>query len=134
MEEFGLGSIEIMKGLSPFPGFGAMGWICGAVTGGLFALGLYFGSDDPTDYAATAAAMGAARSFLPRFEGVFGSLLCPKIQEECIFGRYLDARSSPENLEAFQRERGYAKCALPAGIGARLAAEIIIEHLEAARR
>ena len=47
-----------------------------------------------------------------------------------IFGRYMDARASRENIEAFQRELGYAKCALPAGVGARLAAETIIESME----
>jgi hypothetical protein len=35
-------------------------------------------------------------------------------------------------MAAFQRELGYAKCALPAGIGARLAAQIIVESLERA--
>jgi len=130
MEEFGLGNTEMVKGLSAFPGFGASGWICGAVSGGLFALGLYFGSDDITDYDATGRAISAARKFLPRFEQIFSSILCPKIQEDVIFGRYMDARASPENMEAFKREKGYAKCALPAGIGARLAAEIIIESME----
>lgn len=33
-------------------------------------------------------------------------------------------------MAAFQRELWYAKCALPTGIAARLAAEIIIESLE----
>jgi hypothetical protein len=130
MEEFGLGSVEMLKGLSPFPGFGVTGRICGAVTGGLFALGLYFGSDDLADYGATGAAITAAREYLPRFEAALGSLLCPQIQEEVVFGRYFDARASRENMEAFVRELGYAKCALPAGIGARIAGEIIIEHLE----
>ena len=129
MEEFGLGSVEMIKGLSPFPGFGATGSVCGAVSGGLFVLGLYFGSDDLTDYAATGAAMTAARTFIPRFEATLGSTLCPKIQEDVVFGRYLDARASAENMAAFQGERGYAKCALPAGIAARLAAEIIIESM-----
>jgi len=129
MEEFGLGSVEMLKGLSPFPGFGVTGRICGAVSGGLFVLGLYFGSDDLTDFAATGSAITAARGYLPRFEAALGSLLCPKIQEEVIFGRYLDARASRENFETFRRELGYAKCALPAGIGARLAAEIILEDL-----
>ena len=128
MEEFGLGSVEMLKGLSPFPGFGATGQICGAVSGGLFALGLFFGSDDLADHGATGAAMTAARGFLPRFEAALGSLFCPKIQEGVIFGRYLDARAGRENFETFQRERGYAKCALPTGIGARLAAEIILEY------
>jgi hypothetical protein len=36
-------------------------------------------------------------------------------------------------MAAFLRELGYAKCALPAGIGARLAAQIIIESMEGAR-
>lgn len=130
MEEFGLGSVEMIKGLSPFPGFGATGSVCGAVSGALFALGLCFGSDDLTDYAATGAAMTAARAFIPRFEAALGSILCPRIQEDVIFGRYMDARASRENMANFQRELGYAKCALPAGIAARLAAEIIIESIE----
>ena len=133
MEEFGLGSMAMLKGLSPFPGFGATGSVCGAVGGGLFVLGLYFGSDDPTDYRATGAAMTAARDFISRFEAVLASTLCRKIQEDMIFGRYMDARASRENFEAFQRELGYAKCALPAGVGARLAAEIIIESMEGNR-
>jgi len=131
MEEFGLGSVEMLKGLSPFPGFGVTGSVCGAVSGGLFVLGLYFGSDNLEDYAATGAAINAARAFIPRFEAQLGSILCPRIQEDHIFGRYLDARASPENMATFQREWGYAKCALPAGIGSRLAAEIIIESMHA---
>jgi C_GCAxxG_C_C family probable redox protein len=130
MEEFGLGNMEIIKALSPFPGFGVTGWICGAVSGGLIALGLYFGSDNLLDYEGTGAAMNAARKFMPCFEEKLGSILCPKIQEDVIFGRYMDPRASDENMEAFKREKGYEKCALPAGIGARLAAEIIIESME----
>lgn len=130
MEEFGLGNMEIIKGLSPFPGFGVTGWICGAVSGGLIALGLYFGSDDMLNYEGTGATMTAARKFMPRFEEQLGSVLCPKIQEDVIFGRYMDPRASDENFEAFKREKGYEKCSLPAGIGARLAAQIIIESIE----
>jgi C_GCAxxG_C_C family probable redox protein len=133
MEEFGLGNMEIIKALSPFPGFGVTGWICGAVSGGLIALGLYFGTDDLLDYEGTGATMNAARKFMPRFEGKLGSILCPKIQEDVIFGRYMDPRASDENMEAFKGEKGYEKCALPAGIGARLAAEIIIENMEGHR-
>jgi len=32
MEEFGLGSVEMLKGLSAFPGFGVTGSVCGAVS------------------------------------------------------------------------------------------------------
>ena len=90
MEEFGLGNMEIIKALSPFPGFGGTGWMCGGVTGGLIALGLFFGSDDITDFEATGATIMAAREFMPRFEEELGSVLCPKIQEDVIFGRYMD--------------------------------------------
>lgn len=131
LEEFGLGKdMEIIKGLSPFPGFGMTGWICGGVTGGLMALGLYFGSNDATDYMATGRAMTAAREFIPRFEQVLGSVLCPKIHEEVVFDRYMDPRANEENFEAFKEAQGYERCALPPGIGARIAAEIIIESME----
>lgn len=131
MEEFGLGKdMEIIKALSPFPGFGMTGWICGGVTGGLMALGLFFGSNDATDYGATGRTMTAARKFIPRFEQAFGTVLCPKIQEEVIFDRYMDPRASEENFEAFKEAKGYERCALPPGIGARIAAEIIIESMD----
>jgi len=130
MEEFGLGNMEIIKALSPFPGFGGTGWMCGGVTGSLIALGLYFGSDDVQDYDAVGATIMAARQFMRRFEEEVGSVVCPKIQEEVIFGHYMDPAASPENMEAFAEAKGFEKCGLLPGIGARLAAEIIIESLE----
>jgi C_GCAxxG_C_C family probable redox protein len=130
MEEFGLGNMEIIKALSPFPGFGGTGWMCGGVTGGLIALGLYLGSDDVLDDEAVGATIMAARKFMPRFEEEVGSVVCPKIQEDVIFGRYMDPAASPENMEAFAKAKGFEKCGLLPGIGARLAAEIIIESLE----
>jgi C_GCAxxG_C_C family probable redox protein len=130
MEEFGLGNMDIVKALSPFPGFGGTGWMCGGVTGGLIALGLYFGSDDMQDYDAVGATIMAARKFMPRFEEEVGSVVCPKIQEDVVFGRYMDPAASPENMEAFAQAKGFEKCGLFPGIGARLAAEIVIESLE----
>ena len=130
MEEFGLGNMEVIKALSPFPGFGGTGWMCGGVTGGLIALGLYFGSDDVQDYDAVGATIMAARKFMPRFEEQVGSVVCPKIHEDVVFGRYMDPAASPENMEAFAKAQGFEKCGLLPGIGARLAAEIIIESLQ----
>ena len=128
--EFGLGNMEIVKALSPFPGFGGTGWMCGGVTGGLIALGLYFGSDDMLDYEAVGATIMAAREFMSRFEEQVGAVLCPKIHEDVVFGRYMDPAASPENMEAFAKAKGFEKCGLFPGIGARIAAEIIIESLE----
>jgi C_GCAxxG_C_C family probable redox protein len=129
MEEFGLGNLEVVKALSPFPGFGGTGWMCGGVTGGLIALGLYFGSNDVQDQDAAGAAIMAARDFMPRFEEQAGSVLCPEIQEDVVFGRYMDPAASPENMQAFAEAQGFEKCGLLPGIGARIAAEIIIESL-----
>ncbi len=130
MEEFGLGNMEVIRALSPFPGFGGTGWMCGGVTGGLVALGLYFGSDDVLDYEATGGTIAAARSFMPRFEAEVGSVLCPRIHEDVVFGRYMDPAASEENMEAFANAQGFEKCGLLPGIGARTAARIIIESLE----
>jgi C_GCAxxG_C_C family probable redox protein len=129
LEEFGLGNLEIIQALSPFPGFGGTGWMCGAVTGGLIALGLYFGSMDVLNYDATGAAIRAAREFMPRFRATTGSVLCPELQE-MIFGRYMDPAAGPENMAAFAAAKGFEKCSLPPGIGARIAAEIIIESMQ----
>ena len=122
--------MEVIQALSPFPGFGSTGRICGAVSGGLVALGLYFGSVDMTNYEKLGAAMDAAREFLPRFEDVLSSVQCSEIQENVIFGRFIDALASQENMQAFLTANCVEKCALPTGIGARLAAEIIIESME----
>jgi C_GCAxxG_C_C family probable redox protein len=130
MEEFGLGNMEIVKALSPFPGFGGTGWMCGGVTGSLIALGLYFGSDDALDYDAVGGTIMAARKFMPRFEEKVGSVVCPKLQEDVILGRYMDPAASEENMEAFAKAQGFEKCGLLPGMGARLAAEIMIEGLE----
>ena len=126
MEEFGLGDWAITRALSPFPGFGMTGGICGAVTGSLIALGLFFGSDGPEDYEGTGRTMTATREFIARFTEELGTIMCPELQEDVIFGRYMDPRASPENFAAFQKARGYEKCALPAGVGTRLAAAVMM--------
>ena len=131
MEEFGLGNMDVIRALSPFPGFGMTGEICGAVTGSLIALGLFFGDDNMEDYEATGRTMTAAREFIPQFKEELGTINCPELQEEVIFGRYMDPRASAENFQAFIEAKGYHKCALPPGVGARLAAGIILDSLAA---
>jgi C_GCAxxG_C_C family probable redox protein len=126
MDAFGLGNWAIIRAMSPFPGFGMTGGICGGVTGSLVALGLFFGSDDPEDYEGTGRTMTAAREFIARFKEELGTISCPELQEDVIFGRYMDPRASQENFTAFQKARGYEKCALPPGVGARLAAEVML--------
>ena len=130
MEEFGLGNMEVIKALSPFPGFGGTGWMCGGVTGGLIALGLYFGSGDLQNHEAVRRTIMAAREFMWRFEQQAGAVTCPKLHESVVFGRYMDPAASPENMEAFAREKGFEKCGIFPGTGARIAAEIIIDSMQ----
>ena len=128
LEEFGLGNMEIIKALSPFPGLGMTGEICGPVSGGLLALGLYFSGEDTSDYH-DVRSYPAARKYLKRFKESFGSLTCPDIQE-ILLGKYYDPMAGPQNLEAFNQAQAREKCPLAPGLGARLAAEIIIESME----
>ena len=42
----------------------------------------------------------------------------------------MDPRASQENFVAFQEAQGYEKCALLPGVGARLAAEVILGNVD----
>ena len=130
MEEFGLGNISVVRSLSPFPGFGGTGWMCGGVTGGLIAIGLHLGSDDLQNREAMKATMKSGGEFMRRFEKEVGAVTCRTIHEDVVFGRYMDPSASPENMEAFAQAGGFKKCGMLAGIGARIAAGLIIESIE----
>ena len=130
MEEFGLGTMEIVKALTSFPGIGGTGQMCGGITGSLIAFGLYFGSDDRLDLEATGTTINIAQRFMARFQDELGYLLCSDLQEHVVFGRNMDPGASEENMEAFSNAKGFEKCSLVPGIGARLAAEFIIESME----
>jgi C_GCAxxG_C_C family probable redox protein len=126
-EEFGLGNLEIIRALGPFPGLAMSGGICGPVTGGLVALGLFFSNPDITKHDATQAYLHA-RMFMKRFESALGSIYCPDIQEK-LLGKYYDPMSSMENLKAFNASNARENCVIAPGIGARIAAEIMMESM-----
>jgi len=130
LEEFGLGSMEIIKALCPFPGIGGTGEICGGITGSLIAFGLYFGSDEITDFEATGAAIMTAQRFMASFKDELGHQLCAEIHEHVIFGRFMDPGASEENMKAFADAKGFEKCGLATGTGARLAAGFIIDSIK----
>ena len=129
LEEFGLGNMEIIKALTPFPGIGGTGQICGGITGSLIAFGLYFGSDDRLDVEAIGATINNAQKFMALFDGELGYRLCAEIHEHVIFGRNMDPGASEEHMAAFAAARGFEKCGLAAGIGARLAAGFMIDSM-----
>jgi C_GCAxxG_C_C family probable redox protein len=130
MEEFGLGSMEIIKALSPFPGIGGTGQICGGITGSLIAFGLYFGSDDLLDFEAVGATIDIAQRFMVGFKNEMGYQLCAEIHEHVIFGRFMDPGASEEHMKAFAEAKGFEKCGLATGTGARLAAGFLIDGIQ----
>jgi len=128
LEEFGLGSMEIIKALSPFPGIGGSGLVCGGITGSLIAFGLHFGSDDRLDPQAVGRTIQMAQMFMASFEREVGARLCANIIETVTLGHKLNPGESPQAMATFAAEKGFEKCSLIPGIGARLAAEVIIDN------
>lgn len=130
MEEFGLGNMEIIKALAPFPGIAGTGEICGGITGSLIAFGLYFGSDDLLDSEAASRIIMTGQKFMAYFEDAVGHLYCSDIIETVILGRRLNPGESEAAMMAFGREKGFEKCGLPPGLGVRLAAGFIIDSMK----
>jgi C_GCAxxG_C_C family probable redox protein len=73
----GMEESRMLKLASPFGGGVARrGQVCGAVSGGLLALGLARGVDDPSG---KEAAYQLGQQFLTRFESRHGSILCREL-------------------------------------------------------
>lgn len=130
LEEFGLGNMEIIKALTPFPGIGGTGEICGGITGSLIAFGLYFGSDNRLDYEAMNKTIMTSQKFMAYFEDAVGHLYCSDIIETVILGRRLNPGESEAAMISFTAEKGFEKCGLPPGLGSRLAAGFIIDSMK----
>lgn len=130
MEEFGLGNMEVIKALTPFPGVGGTGDMCGGITGSLITFGLFFGSDVPLDFDAMNNAIITSQKFMAHFEGKIGHMYCADIIETVVLGHRLNPGDSEEAMIAFTGEKGFEKCGLPPGTGVRLAAEVIIDSMK----
>ncbi len=129
MEEFGLGNMDIIKALTPFPGIGSTGEICGGVSGSLIAIGLLFGSDALPDFEKTGATMAVAQQFITSFKEAIGHVHCPDIMT-IVLGHCLNPGESEEAMAQFAEEKGFEKCGMSPGIGARLAAACMIDNLK----
>jgi C_GCAxxG_C_C family probable redox protein len=130
LEEFGLGNMEIIKALTPFPGIGGTGEICGGITGSLITFGLYFGSDNRLDYDTMNKTILTSQKFMAYFEDAVGHLYCSDIIETVILGKRLNPGESEQAMITFTGEKGFEKCGLPPGLGCRLAAGFIIDSMK----
>ena len=122
-EQFDLDGDTVLKALTAFPGIALRCETCGAVTGGLMALGLVFGREELDDEEGFQTALVASRTFCGRFEKELGSTMCGNIQE-LKFGRKFDL-VDPEQLAAWEEANSVDKCAAVVALGVRIAAEII---------
>ena len=130
MEEFGLGDMQVIKALTPFPGIGGTGDMCGGIIGSLITFGLFLGSDVPLDFDAMNNAIMTSQKFMAQFEGKMGHMYCADIIETVILGHRLNPGDSEEAMIAFTNEKGFEKCGLPPGVGVRLAAEFMIDSMQ----
>ena len=129
LEEFGLGNMQIVQALCAFPGIAGSGEICGGITGSLIAFGLYFGSADATDAETTGAVIGTGQKFMSFFDDELGYIYCADIIENVTIGSTINPGESEQAMASFAQAKGFEKCGLPPGIGARLAAEFIIDSM-----
>jgi len=107
-------------------GVARMGETCGALIGGIMALGLEFGSEDMSLFDRYADTMRISRELFLKFRDQYGTVKCAEIQEKLLGRRYDFFKE--EDREAWYREGGLEKCPSVCAAAAGLTAEIIIDH------
>jgi len=128
-EHLQIGDRESFKAASALAGGVArMGETCGALLGGVMAIGLVYGREQLEDGRTSpryAKAMELAAILYRRFEGGLGSNKCWDIQTASL-GRSFDLKDSAQR-EEFVKAGGYEECSEVARKAARLAAEVILD-------
>jgi len=133
-EEFGLeGGKELLKAATFFPGVMSRRETCGAILGGLMAMGLAYGRDKLFDPSwSTEKANQEMFKYRQRvwryceaFKAEFGSTMCGVIRP-LIMGRDYDTMD-PVDRAQFVADGGKKMCRRPPEVAARIAAEILLE-------
>lgn len=100
-DELGLDADSALKLSCGFGGgMGRQGEICGAVSGGIMALGLKFGRGKNDQRAETDLAYSKIRKFMNRFSAKHGSCLCRELLSGCDLTTE-DGQSYYKNNECF---------------------------------
>jgi C_GCAxxG_C_C family probable redox protein len=123
----GAGALKASTALAG--GVARMGETCGALIGGIMAIGLVLGREDLADVQAYRDTMAASYQMYDRFKEEMGSTTCFEIQKK-LFGRSFDFKRD-EDAEEWYKVGGLEKCPLVCGVAARIAADIIIDLLAA---
>jgi C_GCAxxG_C_C family probable redox protein len=123
-------NMDVFRAASGFAGgLGGSGELCGALSGGLIAIGFVYGRDalEPIETSgAFANSMERCAQLCDRFKEEFGGLNCRDVQK-LLFGRSWDMRNIEEKEDFLNRE-DVDKCSyIVIKKVARLAAEIIFQ-------
>ena len=129
-EQFGIGNVQTYKAATAMPGIALRGETCGGVVGGLMAIGLVWGREDPKDMQSYFQAIAKGRKFCKTFEKEFGTVMCRDIVKQR-FGKELNL-ASPEDAKEFVKMDGYKRCSYVPGRAARMVAEMILDEREKA--
>jgi len=105
-------------------GVARMGENCGALTGGIMAIGLVLGREELEDIQAYRDTMEASYEMYNRFKEEIGSTMCLEIQKS-LLGRGFDLKREEES-EAWYKAGGLEKCPMVCAVAARIAADIIL--------
>ncbi|MCR4440748.1 MAG: C-GCAxxG-C-C family (seleno)protein [Peptococcaceae bacterium] len=133
-EEFGLpGGQELLKAAAFFPGVASHKETCGALLGGLMALGLAYGrenifdpmGDTPEAIEKYNECRLKAYRYYEAFKEEFGSTMCGVIRP-LLMGRDYDT-IIPEERKQFIKDGGRKKCRVPPETAARIAAQFLLE-------
>ncbi len=137
-EEFNLGGgTEMLKAAVLCPGVASHKGTCGALLGGLMALGMAYCRDNildpdwntPEAMEKYYADRKKAYEFYEAFKNEFGSTTCGEIR--CLLmGRDYDTLYNLEDRKQFIEDGGRLKCRIPPETSARLVAEMLLEGKE----
>jgi len=125
-KQFKLKAKKMIPALKPFPGIASRGETCGAVSGSILAIGLYFESARRKASTQTTNTTQYATEFCAAFENEFGSTMCKGVQDHQ-YGRSFDLRDEKEWIE-FMTAAASGKCKEVVKKAVRFAGEIIIEN------
>lgn len=117
---------EVIKASSALAaGVCRMGETCGALTGGIMAIGLVTGSEKLEEFDAYKRSMENSYKLYNRFKEKYDTSRCFEIQEK-VLGRHYDFKNK-EDGAAWYKDGGLDKCPMVCATAARLAAEIILD-------
>ena len=123
-----LGDVPSLKASTPLAaGIAMRGETCGALIGGLLAVGIVTAKEDLKDSNALNNSLAAGFRLARKVEKEFGTTNCTKIQTDRL-GRFYSL-ADPEQYKAFIEAGGYIECPKVVAKIARMTAEFILDYL-----